>query len=239
MVYFCPMQVDIFGSAFKAFLASGEDDPISVWIDGIEQDGLLPSYFFRSFDRMPMLEREALKLAKGSTLDVGAAAGCHAIWLQENGIDVTALEISANAAQICTERGIKQVVCADFFQFDQGKFDTILLLMNGFGMGQDVEGTETLLKHAMGLLNEGGQIIGDTSDISYFDEIDGMDMSDLNEEYYGCVYFELEWKGLAESFNWIYPAPSLLSEIAKRNNWKFEIVQKGPHHDFLVRIAHL
>jgi hypothetical protein len=233
------MQDDIFGSAFQAFLASGEDDPISVWIDGIEQDGLLPSYFFRTYDDMPKLEQNALKLANGKTLDVGAAAGCHAIWLQENGIDVTALEISKKAADVCSSRGVEKVICADFFEFKDQKFDTILLLMNGFGMGQNVEGTERLMQHAMGLLNQGGQIIGDTSDISYFDEIDGMDMSDSNEDYYGCVFFELEWKSLTESFNWIYPAPALLSEIAKRNHWKFEILQNGPHHDFLLRFSHL
>ncbi|MBI1266226.1 MAG: methyltransferase domain-containing protein [Cryomorphaceae bacterium] len=233
------MQDDIFGSAFQAFLASGEDAPISVWIDGIEQDGLLPSYFFRSFENMPMLEQNALKLACGKTLDVGAAAGCHAMWLQENGIDVTALEISEKAADVCSSRGVKNVVCADFFKYNDQKFDTILLLMNGFGMGQDVEGTERLLKHAMGLLSPGGQIIGDTSDISYFDEIDDIDVSETSDAYYGCVFFELEWKDMAESFNWIYPAPALLAEIAARNMWKFEILQKGPHHDFLLRFSHL
>lgn len=236
-LYLCAMTDDIFGSAFQNYLASGEDEPIKVWIDGIEQDFLFPSYFFRSFDQMPSLEQNALKLAKGKTLDVGAAAGCHSLWLQENGVDVTALEISAAAAEVCRKRGVKKVICADFFEFQSEKFDTILLLMNGFGMGKDVEGTERLFKHAVGLLNEGGQIIGDTSDISYFDEIDGMDMSDLNEEYYGLVFFELEWKELQDSFNWIYPDPSLLKEIAERNNWKFEIVKKGSHHDFLIRIS--
>ena len=43
---------------------------------------------------MPLLEKTALEMAKGSILDVGAGSGCHSLALQEMGKEVCAIEIS-------------------------------------------------------------------------------------------------------------------------------------------------
>ena len=48
---------------------------------------------FRTYKSMSGIEKKALDMAKGKTLDVGAASGCHSLELQKRGIDVTAILI--------------------------------------------------------------------------------------------------------------------------------------------------
>jgi len=53
-------------------------------------------------------------------------------------------------------------------------FDTILLLMNGTGIGGTLNGLEQLLRQLRNMLCTGGQILIDSSDIRYlFEEDDG------------------------------------------------------------------
>ncbi len=82
---------------------------------------------------MPKIERKALDMTKGKTLDVGAGSGCHSLFLQEKGIDVTAIDIAPLSVQTMKERGIKNVLEQDFFTL-KGQFETILMLMNGVGI---------------------------------------------------------------------------------------------------------
>ena len=67
---------------------------------------------------MPMIERMALDMVKGKTLDVGAGASCHSLVLQERSIDVTAIDISPLSVETMKERGIKKVLEQDFFTME-------------------------------------------------------------------------------------------------------------------------
>lgn len=81
------------------------------------------------------MEQAALELATGKILDVGAGAGSHSLYLQdERRMNVTALDISPKSVEVCKERGISKSVCKSVLDFSDEKFDTILLLMNGTGI---------------------------------------------------------------------------------------------------------
>ncbi len=97
-------------------------------------DEVMPvQYFFRSFDEMPELEKMALSNCSGSILDIGAGSGIHSLYLQNNGFDVTALDIRQGFVDVMKKRGIKKVVLSDIFQFKENRFDTLLMMMNGIG----------------------------------------------------------------------------------------------------------
>ncbi|MCH2199551.1 MAG: class I SAM-dependent methyltransferase [Flavobacteriales bacterium] len=239
-------KVDLFGQSFLEFLSQGKSEAISVKIDGEEQDPLDPGYFFRSPEQMPQLELIALDLCEGTVLDVGAAAGCHSLALQQNGLNVSALEISQGGCKVMKERGLKEVIHADFFSHKGSKIDTILLLMNGFGMGHNVEGTIRMLQHAKTLMKPGAQILGDTSDISYLKDVPENYDEEIKKEkpsplllnnYYGNVHFELEWKELRSNFDWIYPDPDLLQYCSHKAGLAFDLIAEGPHYDYLVRLS--
>ena len=235
-------QDDVFGEAFQTYMEDGDCEPIMVWLDHEEQPLLDVGYFFRSFDEMPELEQTALNLCGDKVLDIGAAAGCHSQHLLDQGKEIHSLEISPGACNVLRNRGLPNVIQGNFLSIEvEEQFDTLLFLMNGLGMGKDAEGTLALLKKAKGLLKPGGQILGDTSDISYFREPEtkkrGLTSQSSFVHYYGKVHFLTKWRTFESCFDWIYPDPQLLEHLAAKTGLRAELIQNGPHYDYLYRFT--
>ncbi|NNE55241.1 MAG: methyltransferase domain-containing protein [Flavobacteriales bacterium] len=190
--------------------------------------------FFREFNEMPGFEQIALDQCRGKILDVGAAAGCHALHLQAKGFEVVALDVSKMSCDVMRGRGVQHVEQQDIMDYTEGGFDTILLLMNGFGMGRQRDNTAALLNHLKSLLNPGGQIIGDSTDILYFYEQDDGSIKIPAERFYGEVLFELEYRGLKERFDWLYLDPQTLCDIAEEVNLEVEEIRQGDFKDYLA-----
>ena len=112
---------------------------------------IVPIYF-RSPEAMPDLEVMAIDLCKGKTLDIGAGAGSHALLLQDKGVDVTAIDISEGAVEVMKERGVNKASVQDVFEMKHEKFDTLLLLMNGIGLVQTIDGLKRFLQQSKACL---------------------------------------------------------------------------------------
>lgn len=151
-------------------------------------------YLFREFDKMNIIEKKAMSLTRGKVLDVGSGAGAHSLYLQEDlGLDVTALEISNKASEVCKLRGINKVVCMHLLDFPEEKFDTILLLMNGTGIFGKVNQVGRYLNKLNDLLKDDGQILIDSTDLIYmYNELNGLDLP--IDKYYGEVEFTIYYK---------------------------------------------
>lgn len=229
---------DPIGQAIYDYFENDEAENIVITTNYTNDELLSPSYFFRTIDEMPSIERTALKLSYGKILDVGAAAGCHALSLQEQGYNVIALEKSKAAAEVMRRRGIKNVVCSDLFQFKGKEFDTLLVLMNGTGIGGTLEGLKNMLLHLKSLLALDGRILIDSSDISYlFQEEDGSVWIDLaNDNYPGEMDYILNYKHLNSSFKWLFTDFDTLRDIAETSGLKCELIEKGPHYDYLAQL---
>ena len=199
------------------------------------------AYLFRSYAEMPKLEQKALQLAKGKVLDVGCGAGSHSLYLQnELNLDVTAIDISANAIKACELRGLKKAKVQDIMQLDGEKYDTILLLMNGAGMCGKLKNIPNFLQKLKSLVTDNGQILVDSSDIIYmFDEDeDGGKWIPTDVDYYGEVIFDIEYKGEKEaSFDWMYIDYNTLQNAAVANGLQCELILEGEHFDYLARLT--
>lgn len=196
-------------------------------------------YLFRTWDEMPPLEQKALSLAKGKILDVGAAAGCHSLYLQNIGKEVTAVENSQLSVEVMKARGVKNIEEKDFYELHGQKFDTMLFLMNGIGISGTINGLPRFLEHCKELLNPDGQILFDSSDLIYlFTEDDGSCYIDLNEAYYGEVTFKMRYRRIkANPFPWLYVDFETISEIAKQNGFSCKLIQEGEHYDYLAQLT--
>ena len=85
-------MLDLFGQAILDFYTQNNPQPLYTETSISEVDDMDVAYLFRTFKNMPKLEQKALQLAYGRVLDIGAGAGCHAVYLQQKGFEVTALD---------------------------------------------------------------------------------------------------------------------------------------------------
>jgi len=232
------VNMDVFGKAISAYYHDKDKTPILVHSPDFDDDEIQVPYLFRDFKEMPKLEQSALKNATGKVLDVGCGAGSHGLYLQnEKNLEVTAIDISEGALEICKLRGIKDVRKVDYFELKNEQFDTILLLMNGTGIIGKLENLDRFFEHSRSLLSKDGQILIDSSDLSYlFDpDEDGGIWIDPEAPYYGELKFSISYKGESSTpFDWLYLDPTTLANIAESHNFSFEILQKGEHYDYLA-----
>src|SRR3970282_260045 len=199
---------DLFGKAILDFQTNNSPEDLITETSISEADEMSVAYLFRSYDEMPKLEQKALQLAKGKVLDVGCGAGSHSFTLQnDRNLYVTSIDISPNAIQACTLRGLKNAKVQDIMTLENEKFDTILLLMNGTGIFGTLKETPHFLQKLKSLLNPDGQILIDSSDIIYMfdDDEDGGKWIPSDNAYYGEVVFNITYKGEKEKpFDWLY-----------------------------------
>lgn len=232
------MQKDILGKALLDYFHGNYTEDILTETNISEEDTLPLPYLFRSFEEMPLMEQKALTLAKGKVLDAGCGAGSHALFLQKKGLDVTAIDLSPGAIEVCKLRGVQNVIVADLLNITE-KYDTILLLMNGTGIFQNLEKAPHFLKHLKSLLNPNGQIFIDSSDLIYmFDvEDDGGIWVSTEREYYGELTFKMSYKGeTSTQFEWLYLDFERLKELSIQVGLKCELVEEGDHYDYLAKL---
>ncbi len=219
---------DLMGQAIHDYYRNENPEDLQTETSISELDELPVEYLFREFEEMNAIEQKALELAQGKVLDIGAGAGSHALYLQdERNLDVTALDISPKSVEVCRLRGIKKAVCENMLHFSGETFDTILLLMNGTGIFQSLSTIDTYLKKLYSLLNEDGQILIDSTDILYMfdrDEEDGGVLIPAGG-YYGELDYVVHYKGESEDpIKWLYMDFNTLKNAAEYNGLMIEKV---------------
>lgn len=228
---------DIFGKALLDYQNGNYSEDIITCTNISDEDALPLPYLFRGYSEMPKLEQKALQLAEGQTLDVGCGSGSHALWLQEKGIKVKAIDNSEGAVEVAMKRGVLNVELKPLLE-ETESFDTILLLMNGTGIFQELSEVSHYLKHLKSLLNPDGQILIDSSDISYmYEDEDGGMWLDLNQGYPGELDYFLSYKGEKEvPMKWLYLDFETLKTACLTVGLKCKKVMDGEHFDYLARI---
>ena len=234
----CQARLDGRVATSKDEVKTKKADRLRVFSPMFEEDEIPLATLFRKYEDMPEIERKALDMAKGKTLDVGAGSGCHSLVLQEKGIDVTAIDISPLSVETMKERGVKKVMEQDFFTLE-GQYDTILVLMNGIGIVGTLERLPKFFRQLDNILAPGGQVLCDSSDISYvFEDENGMIDIPNEMDYYGEHSFQMQYKDtIGEPFDWLYIDADTLREQAAKSGYVVEVAAEGEHYDYLARIA--
>jgi len=229
---------DLFGIALLDYQNGNFTEDIITSTSISEEDVLPISYLFRNYTDMPKLEKEALLLAMGKVLDVGCGSGGHSLYLQHQSLEVKAIDISKGAIEVAKQRGVLNASVLDILD-ETELFDTILLLMNGTGIFQEIENVSTYLNHLKTLLKPGGQILIDSSDIKYmYEDEDGGVWLDANNTYYGELDYFLSYKGEKEEpMKWLYLDFTTLLTACTSVGLKCELISKGEHFDYLAKLS--
>lgn len=225
---------DIFGQALYDSFKGVKGNKL--WIHnkyGPKEEMPLDVYF-RAADEMPDLELLAIEKCYGKVLDIGAGAGSHALILQQNGLAVTALDVSGLAVSIMKERGVVNAVEGDIYNYLPEKYDTLLLMMNGIGLTGTIQQFRLFLQHANQLLNQGGQLLFDSSDVAYLYDHN----IPAGHNYYGEIAYQYVYKGQkTDWFKWLYIDKNLLIVTANAEGWTVEILLEDDMDQYLARLT--
>ena len=233
------LKPDVFGSALWDYQQNPSPAEMITWTSLTEEDPINVSYFFRTFNQMPKLEQEALRLSRGKVLDIGCGSGSHSLYLQnEMKFDVVGIDISPGAIATARARGLNNAIEKSIFDYGEGTFDTLLLLMNGPGICGKLKDLKNLFEHLVCLLNPEGQILLDSSDLIYlFDETDRGEKIIPASKYYGELEYGIRYKNKTSIFPWLYVDFNNLQFFAGQAGLNAELILSGNNWDYLARLT--
>jgi len=138
---------DVFGQALWDWLHGGTTPELYERRDGFVTEGAGPEFYFAGVRRWPAAERQAIRYARGRVADVGCGGGRVALHLQGRGTEVVGLDTSPLAVRTARRRGVDQVRRASLEDLagSIGRFDTVVLFGNNFGLFGTPERARRLL----------------------------------------------------------------------------------------------
>ena len=227
--------MDVYGQALKDYANGIEDQKLWLNTSYGELEEMPVWYFFRTYEEMPPLEKMALNICEGRVLDVGAGTGSHAICLQKMQLPVVGIDTSTAAVDIMKASQVKDARVVNYFDFKEEKFDTLLCLMNGLGFIGKLNNLEVFLNKARELLKPEGQILVDSSDISYLFETS----EKPKDHYFGEVSFQYEYKGQkGKWFDWVYVDQNTLKKKCIELNWHCQVLTEDEQGQYLARLTY-
>jgi SAM-dependent methyltransferase len=225
---------DVQGKAMLDYYSGIDDIKLLIHTSYGEPEDMPVEVFFRDLGDFTKLEKVALKNCRGEILDIGAGAGSFTLELQKKGKNVTVLEISPISCQIMRQRGITKVLEKDVWGYHEKKYDTLLLIMNGLGLAGTLSKLPAFLNLLKDLMLPGGQIICDSSDISYLYK----DIAKPDSHYYGEIKFMYEYEGMkGDWFEWLYVDTDTLTTICTELDMNVEVLCKNKQDQFLYKIT--
>jgi SAM-dependent methyltransferase len=122
--------------------------------------------YFEPFENWPEHHKKAMRHARGRVLDIGCGAGRHALHLQKTGLRVTGIDISPLAIKVCRMRGLRDARVQTITGLSQrlGRFDTVIMLANNFGLFGNVRRARWMLKRLRYMTSEDATILAESTD---------------------------------------------------------------------------
>jgi SAM-dependent methyltransferase len=117
-------------------------------------------------------ERRAMRFVRGRVLDVGCGGGRVCLHLQDRGLDVTGIDSSPGAIEVCRRRGVRdaRLLAVEASEPSLGPFDTIVLLGQGFGALRSRSRARRLLSTMASIVTPRGRIVAETFDSHALDD---------------------------------------------------------------------
>jgi SAM-dependent methyltransferase len=227
--------------AMLAFHRGDQDAVVTVY-DDFGRDDAPIAYFFRGPDQFPHYERLALEHCGGSVLDAGAGSGCHTLFLQDRGFQVTAIEALPGLVEIMRDRGVRDARLATWADLEAPPFDTMLVMMNGLGLAETLSGLPLFLREARRLVKPDGRILTDSTDVRV--RMDPTNRGRIwrdDGRYVGDLHFQLEFRGRrGDPFPQLYVDCETLARYCRDEGWSCELLQPPDEHGhYLARLTQL
>jgi len=236
-------QQDAFGNALFDAYRRRDVCAVIERDDGyLDSDRSLETYF-ADYAKWACVEQRAVQCAKGRVLDIGAGAGRHSLYLQNQGLRVTAIDVSPTAVKLCRLRGIKDAQVKAIAQLNpkDGKFDTILMLGNNFGLFGSFNGAKRLLKKLAGCTSAAAQLLAEI--------LDPYKTTDPNHLAYhkrnhrrgrmsGQLRIRVRYKQYATPwFDYLFVSEAEIRRILEGTGWEIGDLFRGDGPTYFVRLV--
>lgn len=206
--------------------------------DGFKYKLPVAAFFRDSIDFE--IDNIALDLCSGVILDIGAGTGLHSLYLQEQGKEVYALDVSPEVCKIMKTKGIKNILCKDMLDPLNRKFDTILILGRGIGAVGLLDKLPLYLRHFRGMLNKKGQIILNSCNLKNSiikEEIEYVNRNITLGRYFGEITYHFEYKGeISGKFQWLQVDPKTLITVANQVGLNSQLLFEQSDGNYLIRL---
>lgn len=178
------------------------------------------SRYFRSYKQLSKLEKRLISRAYGNILDIGCATGYYIPELMKKG-KVLGIDISKNNISIARNKDLKNCKVGDIFKFKtEEKFDTIILMENNLGIGENVKGVINLIKIIKKILKKNGQILTIARKIE-------------DKDFVIVRMFPVWQNQKGKGFYWISFNINFLKKICEKEKLKMEITEQNQRHALL------
>jgi SAM-dependent methyltransferase len=190
-------------------------------------------YLIEPFRRWQPVERRAMRFVRGRVLDLGCGAGRVCLHLQERGLDVVGIDTSPGAVTACRRRGVRDVRLLRLDQVDGrlGRFDTLLMLGNNFGLVGGERSAKSLLRRLHAVTNPGGRLIGQSFDPYYFTDRSQVDYLERNAKrgrLYGLQRVRVRYLDRATRwFDVTLFSPDEMSALLEETGWRLRRTLPG------------
>jgi SAM-dependent methyltransferase len=236
-----------FGVALNKYFMQSPSKPIYIkaHMTKVTTRDIAVQMFFESPESFPEIDRIAYQHCYGRILDIGAGVGRFSLPLQEQKMNVVALEHSPDAAAIMKTRGVKDVRCMEMDEFlaseDEDKFDTLLMIMNGLGIVGTIANLEDFLEKIKPFVSVGGQILADSTNVkANFHDDFSTHINAQNEQgkYFGEIEIKFEYEGvMGPPIQWLHIDEMTLASLACKHEWTSEVLYRGQDGTYLTRLT--
>lgn len=215
---------DAFGEALLECLDGGRGAHVIERDDGLVE-AFDSTQYFGGPDAYASIEAPGLDHLSGRVLDIGAGAGRFSLAAQERGLEVTALDDSAGALEVCRRRGVERTVHRSIHLYEAGERFNGFLMM-GHNLGLLAPDPVRSLERLAHMANPGAVIVGTTVDPYETDEPTHLEYHQANRargRMAGHVVLRVRTKNtIGPWFDYLFCSFDELAGIARRAGWEAE-----------------
>lgn len=216
---------DAYGHAFYDYFKEKKGYEIAERDDGyLDLSEDLESYFFE-YDQWPEHVKKAVTYVRGTVLDIGCGVGRHSLYLQGQGFEVTGVDVSPLALEVCRLRGLKKAELLSITEITPklGAFDTILMLGFNFGLFGNFKRARWLLRRFKKSTTEKGRIIAETYNPYHTKCREHLEYQEFNRRrgrMPGQLRLRMRYKNYATPwFDYLTVSPSEMRAIVMKTGW--------------------
>ena len=227
-------EKDAYGRLLRAHHEGEESFEIVERDDGFVGSPADPEIYFLESDDWPARETEAIERVRGRVLDVGCGAGRHALHLQERGFDVTGIDASPGAVEVCEARGLddaRVLPVEDADALGDDSFDAALLMGNNFGLVGTRDTAPEVLETLARITTPGAALIAESRDPLATDDPAHRKYHERNlrrGRLPGALRIRVRFRRYATDwFDYLMASPAEMEYLVRDTPWRVDEIVHG------------